>query len=76
MPVAVVRVVYDLKVFLWKILVMQQLLLDKRICHYEWLLRSGLWPLHAAQVSDEARFHPTDYSSSEYLLLGCGKLPV
>ena len=52
---------------------MLQLLLNKRICHYERLLRSGHLPLHAAQVSDEARFHLTEYSSSQYLLLGCGK---
>jgi len=70
---AIVRVVYDLKIFLCKMLVMQQLLLNKRICHYEWLLRSGHLPLHLAQVSDEARFHLTEYSSSQYLLLDCGK---
>lgn len=69
---AVVKVVCDLKIFLCKMLVMQQLLL-KTICHYEWLLRSGHLPLHVAQVSDEARFHLTEYSGSQYLLLGCGK---
>ena len=70
---AVVKVVYDLKIFLCKMLVMQQLLLNKRICHYEWLLRSGHLPLHAAQVSYEASFHLTEYSSSEYLVVGCDK---
>jgi len=76
MSIAVVRVVYDFKIFLCKMLVMEQLLLNKRICHYEWLLRSWHLPLHVAQVSDEARFHLTEYSSSQYLLLGCGKWPV
>lgn len=76
MSVAVVKVVYDLKIFLCKMLVRQQLLLNKRICHYEWLLRSGQLPLHAAQVSDEARFHLTEYSSSQYLPVGCGKWPM
>lgn len=76
MSMAVVKMVYDLKIFLCKMLVMLQLLLNKRMCHYEWLLRSGHLPLYAAQVSDEARFHLTEYSGSKYLLVDCGKWPM
>jgi hypothetical protein len=32
--------------------------------------------LHRTFFSDEARFHQTRYLSSEYLLVGCGKLPM